>query len=419
PPERGLRARTFAFLSTHWPPLLALLFIVLLPVGRQIEISITLFAFSLAFLARNANGRHGIRQAAGVILPLFLCVWVPMLLSSLDSLDPAKSWKQTLPSMRFLATTLAIAVWMQRPGALALFQRLACWLLLFWAADGYVQLAFGRDIFGIPMHEDRLNALFFDSYFAYGPTLAILSPVAIDHMRRHWPGFTWLAGFAFILGAVLISGMRAAWVMMGVVMVAFMVVSMRGGAAGRRQALLLPLAAVLALALAMIASPLLKERLQLSTLAAQGTEQALDEASSYRLPIFRNAWAMYLDHPINGIGVRAMRAAYPMYADPDDPHIVVNPDKVRAHQAHNIVLEFMTDMGTIGLIGLIAAWSVAWRFWRSLDQSGRGRAFPYAAALLAVAFPLNSYFAFFGVYLMSITWFLVGLMLAAAHSDPR
>lgn len=399
--------------SAYWPVGLAILFFVLLPVGRQIEFPLSIFFFSLAFLAARAERRRQIRAAARFVLPLFLCVWLPMLISSFDSLDPGKSWWHTVPSLRFLPAALAVAVLLHGGRSLAIFQRLMCWLLLFWAADGFFQLAFGRDVFGIPMHEDRLNALFHHSYFSYGPTLALLSPLALDHMRRRWPGFAWLFGFAFILGAVFLSGMRSAWVMMLVVMGAFMLSALRERR-HRLQGLILPAAAAATLALAVLASPLLQERLQLTSLVKLGTEQALDEASSYRLPIFRHAWSMYLDHPVNGIGVRAMREAYPMYAEPDDPHILDNPDKNRGHQAHNIVLEFMADTGTIGLIGLIAAFAFTIRFWRGLDRSQRERAFPYAVSLLAIAFPLNSYFAIFGVYMMSITWMMVGLMAAAA-----
>ena len=408
-------ARWPARFAGQWATGLALLFVILLPVGRQIELPVMVFAVSLAFLARNAASRRQIGEAARFILPLFLCIWIPMFLSSFDSLDAAKSWKQTLPSLRFLATALAVAVLLRRPGSLRAFSRVACWLLLFWAADGYFQLAFGFDVFGIPMHEDRLNALFFDSYFSYGPTLALLSPVAIDHMRRNWPGPAWVGGFAFILGAVLVSGMRAAWVMMAVIMIAFMLASLRHR--GWKQAVALPLGAAAALAVAVAASPLMQERLHLSTLVAQGTAQAVDEASSYRLPIFRHALEMYRDHPVNGIGVRAMRAAYPLYAPPDDPHIVFNPDKNRAHHAHNIVLEFMADTGTIGLVGLLAAFVLGVRHWRGLDAAARERAFPFAVCLLAIAFPLNSYFSMFGVYMMSITWMVIGLYTAA--SLPR
>jgi O-antigen ligase len=131
------------------------------------------------------------------------------------------------------------------------------------------------------------------------------------------------------------------------------------------------------------------------------------------VPIFNNALAMYRDHPVNGVGVRAFRKAYVKYAEPDDIHYIQGGDETRAHQAHNFVLEFMADTGTIGLLGFLAAVVFGIRYWHSLGDHSRQQAFPYAVALLAIVFPLNSYFAFFGVYMMSVTWVLVGLMTAA------
>ncbi len=379
------------------------------------EIPLSLFALSMGFLAFSAGGRGQIRAAARFLIPLFLCIWIPMLISSLDSLDPRKSWFQTLSSLRYPAAALAIAVLLREQSLRHSLLRLTTWLLLFWAADGYVQLAFGHDLFGVPMHEDRLNALFHSRYQYYGPTLALLSPLALDYMRRHWTGAAWVAGFAFILGAVLISGMRSAWVIMLVVIVAFMLPVLRDRPT-HRQALLLPAAAAITLAVSIVASPLLQERLELSSLAVVGTEEALDEASSYRVPIFKGALAMFRDHPVNGVGVRAYRAAYPNYAAPDDPHMIAGGKKTRAHQAHNIVLEFMADTGTIGLIGYLTALLLGWRYWRELAPAEREHAYPFAVALLAIVFPLNSYFAFFGVYTSSVFWVLAGLMTAAGAS---
>jgi O-antigen ligase len=99
--------------------------------------------------------------------------------------------------------------------------------------------------------------------------------------------------------------------------------------------------------------------------------------------------------------------------------MIQNGADTRASHAHNIVLEFMADTGSIGLLGLIGAFVLVLRFWRGLDQRRRQEAFPYAIALLAIAFPLNSHFAIFGVYTMSVIWVLVGLMAAAGLSEPR
>ena len=402
--------------SKNWPVLLLLFFIAVLPLRREMEWAVGSFAIALAFLARNPANRQLITKAAHIILPIFLCIWIPMLISSFDSVDPYKSWKHTIPSLRFLATALAIAVLLRDDGMRAFLLRVACWILLFWAFDGYFQLLFGFDVFGIPMHDDRLNALFYSRHGAYGPTLAILSPLALVHMRDHWHRGAWLAGFAFLFGAVLISGMRSAWVMMIVVMAAFMWPLLKETST-RKMALALPLVAAAALAIAATASPLLQERMKLSSLAVLGTEEAIDEASSYRVPIFRNALAMYRDHPVNGVGVRAFGKAYMAYAEPDDIHFIDGGTNTRAHQAHNIVLEFMADTGTLGLLGLLAAVALGIRAWRGLDHHGQNQAFPYAVSLLAIIFPLNSYFALFGVYTMSITWVMIGLLAAASLSE--
>jgi len=414
PEERSISPG--AALTGSWPLILAVAFFALLPFRREMEFPLSIFAVSLAFLAANAARRVEIRAASKFLLPLFLVIWIPMMVSCLDSIDPHKSWINTIPALRFLAAALAIAVLMRKAELRDLFLRLVAWLLLIWAADGYVQLVFGRDLFGVPMHEDRLNALFYSRYQFYGPTLAFLSPLALDHMRRHWPKGLWMLGFAFILGAVLISGMRSAWLMMALVMVAFLVPAL-SDPARRRRALILPAAAIITLGLAILASPLLQERLKVSSVALLGTEAALDEASSYRLPVFANALAMYRDHPINGVGVRAYGIAYPDYAQADDPHMLMYSGDTYGLHAHNIVLEFMADTGTIGLLGLLVAYLLAIRYWRGLDGFRRAQAFPYAVSLLVIVFPFNSFFSHFGVYTSSVTWVLLGLMCAAGMAD--
>ena len=403
--------------SVYWPALLVLGFFAVLPLRRQMEWPVSFLALSLAFFAWNPENRRWIGKAAKVALPIFLCIWIPMVISSLDSLDPYKSWRQTIPSLRFIAAALTIALLLRHSDLRAFLLRATCWLILFWAFDGYFQLIFGFDVFGIPMHEDRLNALFYSRNGAYGPTLAMLSPLALVHMRDHWSRAAWLAGFAFLLGAVLISGARSGWVMFAVVAAAFTWPMLKDRTT-RKLALAVPLIAAGAITISIIASPLMKERITQSALAVIGTEQAIDEASSYRVPIFRNALAMYRDHPVNGVGVRAFRKAYMQYAEPDDVHFIDGGTSTRAHQAHNIVLEFMSDTGTIGLLGFFAAVAFGVRAWRNMDRDQQSQAFPYAVSLIAIIFPLNSYFSIFGVYTMSITWVMMGLFVAAAISGP-
>ena len=97
-------------LQYDWGSWLAVAFIALLPFSRLSEIPLSIFALSLAFLARSAAHRARIRSAARFVLPLFLCFWIPMVLSSLDSVVPQKSWMQSAAALRFLAAALALSV---------------------------------------------------------------------------------------------------------------------------------------------------------------------------------------------------------------------------------------------------------------------------------------------------------------------
>src|SRR3990167_8324575 len=96
-------------LQLEWPSWTAVLFIALLPFGRWSEVPLSLFALALFSLLSSGQHRQTMRRALPLVLPLFLCFWLPMLLSSIDSMAPQKSWTQSLAALRFLAAALAMA----------------------------------------------------------------------------------------------------------------------------------------------------------------------------------------------------------------------------------------------------------------------------------------------------------------------
>ncbi len=214
-------------LQSDWASWLAVAFIALLPFGRLSELPLSIFAISLAFLARSADQRARMRAAAAFVVPLFLCYWLPMVLSTFDSFDPQKSVVQSLAALRYLAAALALSVLLAAPSARERVLRWTAWLLLFWAVDAFIQLFFGRDLFGIAMHPDRLNALFVKKYQFFGPTLAMLSPLVLEHARRNWRPLAWATSFALLLGAVMIAGMRAGWLTMALVLATYMLLMLK------------------------------------------------------------------------------------------------------------------------------------------------------------------------------------------------
>ena len=407
-------------LQSDWASWLAVAFIALLPFGRLSELPLSIFAISLALLARSAQNRALIRSAASFVLPLFLCFWIPIVLSSFDSMDPQKSWVTSLASLRFLAAALAMSLLLNAASARERVLRWTAYLLLFWAADAFIQLFFGRDLFGIAMHPDRLNALFLKKYQFFGPTLAMLSPLVLEHARRQWRPWAWAVSFALILGAVMIAGMRAGWLTMAIVLVTYMVLMLkRENRALRRTIFTIPVLAVIVLAISYFASPLFQERLNVTRAFTSGAEISIDASSMERVPIFKTALKMYQQHPVNGVGVRAFPRAYLVYAEPDDVHMKKSGGKSGATHAHNVVLEVMSDTGTIGLLGLLAAIAFLWVHYRRTTPVERQDAFPFALAVFLILFPLNSHFAIYGTYTSSLIWFLVGLWAASLRIDPR
>lgn len=405
-------------LKLEWPAWLLLAFFALLPFGRMAELPLSLFALGLPLLLRKPEHRARARQVSMFLVPLFLCFWLPMVLSSFDSFLPEKSTLRSLAALRYLAAAFSIAILLQQASAQWRVLRWTALLLLFWAVDGFVQLWLGTDLFGIAMHPDRLNALFIRQYQFYGPTMAMLSPLLLEYARRRWPSWGWIVSFSLVLGAVLIAGMRSGWLIMGLVMAVYLLLMLnRENRQIRFATLSIPVFAFGVIIAGYLVSPLLQERIQQSLTALEGTGAAVDFASSERLPIFDTALAMYRAHPVNGVGVRAFPQAYLDYAAPDDIHVAKSGGRRGALHAHNVVLEVMADTGTIGLFGLLAALILGFRAWRHMRPAQRQEAFPYALALVLVLFPVNSHFAIFGTYLSSLIWVLVGLWAATYRKD--
>lgn len=407
-------------LQADWPGWLAVSFFALLPFGRLSEIPLSIFALSLPFLARSAENRQRIRQVSIIVIPIFLCFWIPIMASSFDSYMPQKSWTSSIAALRFLAAVLSMSVLLRADSARWRVIRWTSFLLVFWAIDGFVQLIFGSDLFGIAMHPERLNALFVQKYQFFGPTLAMLSPLLLEHARRNWPTPLWVVAFTLTLGAVMIAGMRAGWLTMGVVLLVYVwLMFRRENRSLRKASLSIPVLAITTIIGSYMISPLFQERIEQSMTITKGTEAAVIEASNRRIPIFKTSLAMFKGHPVNGVGVRAFPKAYMEYAAKDDIHIRLSGGKSGATHAHNLVLEVMADTGIIGLTGMLAGFLLVLRFWQSMTPARRNEAFPYSLALALVLFPLNSHFALYGTYLSSLIWILFGLWVACIENKQN
>jgi O-antigen ligase len=204
--------------------------------------------------------------------------------------------------------------------------------------------------------------------------------------------------------AILLAGARAAWITYALVLL-----WSGGRRLGARRLLVVLLGGVLLLASAAMVSPEVAQRLHRSALALSGEAQGVDAALSGRTRIWSAAACMIREHPINGVGARGFRDAFP--ACHAGHGALAAWGRGPALHAHQIVLEILSETGTIGLLLWLAGAAMAWRAWRYADAQAREQARPALIALAVSVFPLNTHLAAYSTF-----WGGVLLLLAALYA---
>ena len=124
---------------------------------------------------------------------------------------------------------------------------------------------------------------------------------------------------------------------------------------------------------------------------------------------------MIEEHPVNGVGARGFRDAYPACVSDEGPPC----GAINRHYAHQIVLEILAETGVLGLLLWLAAVAQAWRAWRYARRR-RVTARPAMLALAVTVFPLNTHLAFYSAFWGGLTVLLAALFagsLLARESD--
>ena len=401
-------------------PLLPLwLVIALLPFGRSSELGTLLCLLGVLLLF--AREPRALQQHAGARLLLWLlAAYVgAALLSAFDAIMPGKSWSAVAGLLRYVPLGLYACFAIRRDSKLQTLYVAVALVLALWAADAWLQALTGWSLGG-HAEAERVSGIFGAGNLKLGPTLAVLSPFALWAARRRWglPGL--LLAFVLILGPVLLAGSRAAWLCYGLVALGFI---WREANSLRRFAGYCAIAAlllVLAGGIAWKTSARFDARMDRSLLVLHGTDRSVDTALSGRLDIWHTSIEMIAAHPLNGVGVRGFRYAYPHYAPANDHFLVAESCGAGegACHAHQLVLEILTETGAIGLLLWLAAVALAWRAWRRVGAAARARAFPVTLALGVMLFPLNTHLAFYSAWWGLLFAWLLGLWCAALYVEP-
>ncbi|HEY0502050.1 MAG TPA: O-antigen ligase family protein [Lysobacter sp.] len=362
-------------------------------------------------------------QAWALTSVLFFAYWLPELVSAVDAVDPARALRETAGDLRYLPFLwLAASAVATDRGRRTTFGGLAI-IIGVWTLDALAQAVSGTSplFFGIDSIKqaisghgmcsaeeaagaDRLSGVLGPCNLKLGQVIASLSPFALYAAGKRFHATGWLVAAAAVGVVVVLAGSRASWITYALVLVW----------SGWRLLGWKKLAGVFAfgaimLAVLSFASPQVRDRITRTTQALTADEQGVDTALSGRTRIWGAAMCMARTHPVNGVGARGFREAFPA-CDPAPGEVAAWGEGPALH-AHQIVLEVLSETGAFGLLLWLAGFALAWRAWRYANAEARERARPAMLALVVTVFPFNTHLAFYSTF-----WGGLALLLAALYA---
>ncbi len=411
----------------RWAPWWVIAFVALWPLPGIAEGVLVLGALYAAVrmvqLRLQGNQRLLSSPAWALTSILFLGYWLPQAFSAFDAIDPGTAWRKTAAGLRYLPFMWLVAIAVATPqrraltlGGLAVITGL--WTVdalaqaiigsspLFWSMD-QLKWAFSGHGLCSPQEmaaADRLSGVLGPCNLKFGQVLASLSPFLLFAAARRASILGWSLVAAAVGVVLVLAGSRAAWLTYALVLVfsGWRLIGVRG---------LLACVAVGAVAAVVltVSVPQVGDRVARTAMAWEGENDGVNQALSGRAQIWAAATCMIQEHPINGVGARGFRDAYPA-CNPDPAAQEVWGDGPALH-AHQIVLEILAETGLLGLLLWLAAVAQAWRAWRFAPPEARERARPAMLALAVTVFPLNTHLAFYSTF-----WGGLTLLLAALYA---
>ncbi len=410
----------------RWAPHWVLAFVILWPAPGYAEGVMVLGALAAIIHLVGARFRGGAQllsaPAWALTSVLFFAYWLPQLISAVDSVDVGRALREALVDLRYLPFLWLVASAVAtRRGRRITLGGLAV-IVAVWTLDALCEVFFGTSplFFGIdqlkqlisnrPMctleqvaAADRIGGVLGPCNLKLGIVLASLAPFALYWAGRRFGTAGWIVASAAIGIVLLFAGSRASWLTYGLVLL-FSGWRLLGW---RRLLIVFAAGAVVAVVVT-LTSPLVQERVERTVTGLSAADQAgVDDALAGRTRIWGAALCMVRENPINGVGARGFREAFP-HCDPHAGARAAWGDGPAFH-AHQIVLEIGSETGLIGLLMWLAGVAMAWRAWRFASLAAREQARPAMLALAVTVFPLNTHLAFYSTFWGGFTLLLSAL----------
>lgn len=274
--------------------------------------------------------------------------------------------------------------------------------------DALVQYFRGVNLLGFTTGGRRIDGVF-NGQLILGNSVAHWSPFAIEAIRRFSggrPGRLWAWLLVLPIAAVcLVSGNRSSWVVLFVMFIIYTPyllysrqirwwVVVGGGAIG--------LAGLLALA--QVSEPF-EQRFNQTFGLFSGDYETVNDATANRMEVYKTAWAIVQENPVNGVGWRGFR---------DASEAVDRPMPGIGH-AHLYGLDVLLVSGIIGFIPYLIAVFLIARLGIRAARAGDHTAFMLAVGAFLLIMPINTHYSFFDYHATGMMWVFLMLAYGAAN----
>ena len=401
---------------------LLLAFVVLLP--AEPFYNAPLIALAVLGLVRLVSRRARLGSPENRFLCIvFLCIWLPMLMSLLDAVNPLISIRKTgLFWIYFLAGIYVVGAY-ARVREFDWIMAGVATICVFWTLDALWQFQTGTDWFGFPYTEGaRLTGMFHSGRI--GDLLAVLAPLVFETARRASRRWRWSPVLLVpFLMTIFLSGTRTAWVALAIATVGYLLFLVRWssrlspGRPGWNLGGIAAVSATIVLVAALTAYTwpggvqrawkTVEPRVESLAGLWSGDREKFEHAVSLRLSIWETAVNMWSEHWLNGVGPRGFHYAYQEFNPERDYYLLHDGSYGAPKTPHMQLLEIATETGVVGLLGYTVLIVVFFTKLRRLESNSFIFIYPYALTLIVALFPINGHMGFYGVLSAGVIWWII------------
>ena len=341
------------------------------------------------------------------------CLAVPALCSIFDSAVMDRSARTLLRMMSF---GLAAVVLIQMPPSATALRKITIGVALaigFFCLDGILQKFFGHNIIGNPLWSDQFSPARITGFLGlnYAWVLMVLSPWLFEGCRLlDGRGLAYWVAIPLLFVAVILGGSRASGLLLVISVLTYAsLIGVRLGISASVKFAVPVFASLLASVVMLASNPELGDRWLAMMGVFPGGAGDTAEILSWRPYLWDAAIALFLEHPINGVGVRAFGVSSETllagYGVADRI-----PGAAYNWSPHLSALEVAADLGTIGLLGYAILLTTLVRWLINAPMSAIA---PGLTAFMAL-FPLGSTLSLFSARVSVVAWLSIAAALAFA-----